>query len=339
MAGTDTTGTAIRSPARHAADRTPVSSPAADHASDPCPLGASLEPVLKTACHDRLSDVSWFRTDWQRGGALTGYANYCDEHGENHRVVVKLPVPPAERHWLVHLQPHDHLVPRLFHHGDTLGGYDFAWVVMEALPHGPLGAAWQGKEFDMLIDAAARFYAATSTLPPVGKPDMRDWPDLVDRARKRLQSANIPHVQRWRKAMKKNKAKLKQAHAVWNDRPLADCCHGDLHLANAMTRLPAPQGPAVLLDFARVRPGHWTEDAVYFEHLYWHAENHPGLHKLAKRLADQRKIRDLTVDAHWPRYAQAKRMLLAMTAPLRLHQTAHPKHLEMALAIIETTNL
>ena len=36
-------------------------------------FGAQLEPVLHQACGGRLSPVRWFRTDWQHGGALTGY--------------------------------------------------------------------------------------------------------------------------------------------------------------------------------------------------------------------------------------------------------------------------
>jgi hypothetical protein len=48
----------------------------------PEPLGANLEPVLRQACGDRLSSIRWFRADWQRGGALTGYSEYqTDEEG------------------------------------------------------------------------------------------------------------------------------------------------------------------------------------------------------------------------------------------------------------------
>lgn len=339
MATSDTTTPAIRALSLASWGPKPLSISTPGPSQGHQPLGAALEPVLKKTCDGRLSDLSWFRTDWQRGGALTGYATYRDEADQAHRVVVKLPVPPAERHWLVALQSHDHVVPQVHRHGDTLNGYDLAWVVMEALPHGPLGSAWQGREFDLLIEAAARFYAATATHPPLGQPDGRDWIDLVGRTRKQLQSASLPNVQRWRKALKKNKSKLKQAVALWQDRPLSDCCHGDLHLANAMTRVPAPDGPAVLLDFARVRPGHWTEDAIYLEHLYWHATDHPGTHKLAKRIADQRKQHHLPLDADWPRYAQAKRILLAMTAPLRIEHMPHVRQLEVALEIVESASV
>ncbi|MCX5659956.1 MAG: hypothetical protein NTW19_09575 [Planctomycetota bacterium] len=65
------------------------------HAADSRPLGALLEPALRQTCGGRLSEVNWFRTDWQRGGALTGYATYRDDDGQPQPVVVKLP-PAAE---------------------------------------------------------------------------------------------------------------------------------------------------------------------------------------------------------------------------------------------------
>ena len=94
------------------------------------PLGANLEPVLRENC-DRLSSISWFRADWQRGGALTGFATFQDENDGPRDVVVKLPVPPREKLWLNRLQSAGDVAPRLYASGDELGGYDMAWVVME----------------------------------------------------------------------------------------------------------------------------------------------------------------------------------------------------------------
>lgn len=105
------------------------------------PFGASLEPFLRDACENRLSTVNWFRTDWQRGGALTGYATYRDDAGKDQNVVVKLPVGPTERRWLARLgRTSNGVVPRVWATGQSLGEYDMAWVVMEQLPHGPLGS-------------------------------------------------------------------------------------------------------------------------------------------------------------------------------------------------------
>jgi len=101
-------------------------------------FGANLEPVLRQACQGLLSSVSWFRTDWQRGGAQTGYATYRDGDGVDHAVVVKLPIGPVEYRWLTRLGDYPDVSPRVWAHGQSLGGYDMAWVAMERLEHGPL---------------------------------------------------------------------------------------------------------------------------------------------------------------------------------------------------------
>ncbi|CAN0483213.1 unnamed protein product, partial [Laminaria digitata] len=157
------------------------------------PFGATLAPALQAVCGDKLSKITWFRTQWQRGGALTGYATWT-EAGVPTAVVVKLPVPPLERRWLVALQEMPTgvtpVVPRVFAEGRELAGYDFAWVVMERLAFGPLDHAWGGREFDLVADAAGRFYAATADVPidPAWKPRHRDWPGIIGRARQHVQA-------------------------------------------------------------------------------------------------------------------------------------------------------
>ena len=84
------------------------------------PFGRMLEPVLRGVCEDRLSEVSWFRTDWQRGGAATGYATYLDDDGTEQPVVVKLPVPPCELLWMRALLDAPDVVPKLYA-GDEKG--------------------------------------------------------------------------------------------------------------------------------------------------------------------------------------------------------------------------
>ena len=67
-------------------------------------LGQGLEPFLREACEDRLGPVTWFRTDWQHGGAATGRARLRLEDGSEAEVVVKLPVSLTELRWLDRLQ-------------------------------------------------------------------------------------------------------------------------------------------------------------------------------------------------------------------------------------------
>lgn len=298
-------------------------------------FASTIEPLLIAESQGRLDDLRWFRTDWQRGGALTGYARWKDEHGRTHDVVAKLPVPPRERSWLLRLQPFDNVVPRLFGHGDVLGGYDLVWVVMERLPHGPLGQHWNGHEFDLLIEAAGRFYQAAASVPVAQPPPEKDWNRVLDLARQNVRRHSLHHEQRWQQALKKCHKKLADWLKVWHDRPVDQWCHGDLHLANAMTRTPAPEGPAVLLDFALAHPGCWIEDAVYFEHLFWARPQRLGDRRLCRQLAHERRRLGLPVGDDWARLASVRRALLAMSTPAALDQDGDPHHVEAALKVLE----
>ncbi len=306
------------------------------------PFGAELEPVLRNACEGRLSAIRWFRTDWQRGGALTGYAEWEQEAGRR-PAVVKLPVPPVELNWLRQLQSDadaaPRLVPELFAQGMALQGYDMAWVVMERLPHGPIGSKWEGAAFDLLFDVAVRFYAASTRTAPTwdggaGTP----WRETLDHARKRLKRHQMPQSQRWQQALRHADRRLNDWLAVWDARPCDEWCHGDLHFANVMTRHPAPDGPGVLIDFARARPGHWVEDAVYFEHLFWSHREALGSRKPCSLVARRRKQAGLPVDENWPQLASIRRALLALTTPLTLSVHGQSGHVKAALEVLEAVS-
>ncbi len=298
-------------------------------------FGRSLEPALRRACQGRLSEVSWFRSDWQRGGALTGFAEWTDDDGRVLPAFVKMPVPPCERHWLAALQAHPDVAPRLFGHGEQVEGYDLAWIVMEKIEHGPLGSAWLGKEFDLLAEAAGRFYAAAAQHPLVGQPLQKDWQAIYELSRKHAHNGSLAESQRWNAVLKKAHRKLKDWIAQWEQRPCEDWCHGDLHLANALTRSEPPDGPALLVDFARTRVGHWVEDAIYFEHLFWARRQRLGDRRPASMIAHQRKHHGLKVSEDWPRYADLKRALLAMSTPAMLPHDGEPHHVHAALEVLE----
>jgi hypothetical protein len=297
-------------------------------------FGASLEPVLRQACDGHLSPVNWFRTPWQRGGALTGYATFADDAG-SHAVVAKLPVAPRERQWLMRLQDRADVAPRLYAHGESLGGYDIAWIVMERLPYGPLGPTWEGREFDLLVEAAGRFYEQTAGVPVDQPPPQRDWGQLFEQARDNLQTHDLADEQRWKNAFKQVHRRLKDWLEIWNARATNSWCHGDLHLANALSRIPSPGGPAVLIDFAEVHPGHWVEDATYFEHLFWARRQRLGGRKLCSQIARERKTRGLPVDPDWPRLASVRRVLLAMSTPALLRYDGDRQHVRAALEVLE----
>ncbi|MEM1109265.1 MAG: phosphotransferase [Planctomycetota bacterium] len=331
------------------------------------PFGAVLEGPLIENCGGRLSRINWFRTAWQRGGALTGYASFKDDAGVEHPVVVKLPVPPRERRWLVRLQPKPiggsfgrsdesfgfvrrangvgGVAPRLFAHGESLGGYDFAWVVMERLVYGPLDEKWEGREFDLMVNASGRFYAATAETPidPAWRPRKRDWSAMLAEGRKRVQARGCAEPQRWKAALKRAAKRLDGWVDTWGARGAADWCHGDFHLGNGLSRVAHDSDSseaaseieaAALIDFAEVRVGHWVEDAVYLEHLFWSNPHRLHGRKLVSMIARERKSRGLTAGDDWPELARVKRALLAMITATRFHEVSR-SHAAAALAVLE----
>ncbi len=298
------------------------------------PFGAALAPVLLEVCGDRLRNVRWFRTDWQRGGALTGYCDWIDDDGATREAVVKMPVPPAERRWLVRLSS-DEVTPRVYAHGTALGGYDLAWVIMEKLPYGPVGRKWGAHAVELLAEAAAHFYASARVVPPEGQPKRRDWPELLKRARDHATPRMVPHAQRWKQALKQAGRKLDGWLDTWRGRPHDTWCHGDLHLGNAMTRVAPPDGPAVLFDLANVHAGHWVEDAVYFEHLYWARPERLGGHKPVKLIAHYLKEYGISPGEDWPELANLKRAMLAMAAPGLMDTEGGRVQVEAALEVLE----
>ncbi|MEM9416615.1 MAG: aminoglycoside phosphotransferase family protein [Planctomycetota bacterium] len=298
------------------------------------PFGAALTPVLLDICEGKLAKVRWFRTDWQRGGALTGYSTWTDDTGAECDVVVKMPVPPAERRWLVRLSS-DEITPRIYAHGTALGGYDLAWVVMERLPHGPVGRKWGDNAIELICEAAAHFYASTRIVAPEGRRKPRDWAELLDRARKHATPRMLPDAQRWKKALKQASKKLPEWLSRWGDRPRDTWCHGDLHLGNAMTRVAPPDGPAVLFDLANIHVGHWVEDAVYFEHLYWARPKRLGSIKPVQRIAHYLKDYGIDPGSDWAELANLKRALLAMASPALMDVEGGAVQVAAAIEVLE----
>jgi hypothetical protein len=286
-----------------------------------------------------LADLHWFRADWQRGGAATGFAQF-EENGESAAAMAKLPIPPQELRWLERLQPQHHaagdVVPRLLASGWELGGYDLAWVVMERLPHGPLDASWQGQEWDHLIDALVRFQQAASAHPVDQPPRDEDWSKILRRSREHLRDSQIADVKQWNHAIKAVQKKLPEMMKVWNDRDVKQWCHGDVHLGNAMTRVAPPNGPALLFDLAAVHAGHWVEDAIYLEHLFWAHPQRVGDRKLTNQIARTRKKTGLRVEEDWPVLARIRRVLLAAAGPAYAMYRGDPSHLAACRQMIES---
>ena len=321
-------------------------------------FGAALEGALLRSCGGRLRDLRWFRTDWQRGGALTGNAIWRDGAGRDHACVVKLPIPPNELTWLERLQSgagdraeaggegegaggsveRRQVVPVLHTGGRELGQYDLAWAVMERLPHGPLDGKWGGAEWGLLADAAARFAAAAGAHEVDREPRREDWDATAGRAREAVKTNGLPEGQRWNVALKGFAKLWKKRRGEWEGRDWRQWCHGDLHLGNAMCRTAAPGGPAVLFDLALVHAGHWVEDAVYVEHVYWGAPGRMGGQDIVKMIARARRGLGLAEEGDWPRLAELRRGCLAAAAPARIATSHNLNYLHAALERLEGVN-
>ena len=301
-------------------------------------LAQGLADILTVACDGRLGQITWFKADWQRGGAATGTAKYKINGDTYEQVVVKLPVVQRELLWTRRLQDDNDenlVIPKLYASGETLGGYDMAWIVIERFQHGPLGLHWFDEHISHIAQAAARFHKATSAYPIIEAPNSEDWNQLVRDSQENLKINVIEHNDRWKAALKTLRGKLKDLVSEWNARPIDQWLHGDLHLANAMSRASIEQGPVSLIDLAEVRPGHWIEDAIYLERQLWANPARLKTTKPVKALAKSRKEVGLDNGENYQRLAIIRRALLAGTALRFLKNEGHPRYLEACLNWLE----
>jgi hypothetical protein len=306
-------------------------------------LAPVLAPALVEACEGRLAEIHWFKSDWQRGGAATGYARFevdTPSGRERRDVVVKLPVGPTELRFTVALSATPAPTPRVLAHGESVGGYDLGWMVIERLPGDPLAAEKHEDVFHELTTAAASFQKhAGEACPDRPQPrEVFDWAALTDRARQMIHDSDIHEKHRWKEAVKAVQKALPRLVGKWRARPITGWCHGDLHPGNAMRRgegTPWGAPGCVLLDLAEVHTGHWVEDAVYLERLYWAKPE--ALHGLkpVKMLAAARRAIGLDNGEHAGELANVRRVLMGSIAPAFIQIEGHPKYLHAALEIVE----
>ncbi len=303
-------------------------------------LAQMLEPALVEACSGRLNDIAWFRTDWQRGGAATGFAVYSDNQGRPRPAVIKLPVNARELRWTRRLQDQPcgdadgcgPIAPELFASEFDVGGYDFAWIVIERLSHGPLALHWTDDIIPRMARAAARFYRLGSEVAVDRPAKTEDWPSLLERSRENIRVNDLPDRKRWQELLRALEKKITTIAAEWDARAPLEWLHGDLHPANAMCRAEGDRADVVLIDFAEVHPGHWVEDAIYLERLLWSRPDRLKPAKPMKAITEARKAMGLPVDGEAPRLAAIRRTLLASTAPAFIKSEGNPHHLAACLA-------
>ena len=312
----------------------------ADAAETDAPsLAARLVPQINEACGGRLQNIVWFRTDWQRGGAATARAMLASDGRAPQPVVIKLPVVQREYVRTRRMQNSDDadpIVPRLLAGDETLGGYDLAWLVIECLPHGPLGMKWHDNHVGRIAEAAARFSQAAAAFPVDRDPRIEDWDSLVTQSIAALRENSVADISRWSRAIKLLRSRLSDLVAEWRARPVTEWLHGDLHIANAMSRHSMEHGPVTLIDLAEVRPGHWIEDAVYLERLLWASPQRMAGQKPVKAIAEARKRLGIPVESNYPRLAMIRRALLTATAGRFLKSEGSPPYLAACLDRLET---
>lgn len=343
-------GAADKNPASLASTPSVPQTPALQSTSSGDSLAAMLCPVLREVCGGRLSTVQWFRSAWQAGGAATGTATFqIDQPPQTVEVVVKLPVGPSEFRWTTSSSNHSSgglnpPTPRVLAAGTELAGYDLAWLVVERLSGDPLSAHPCQSGVESLLHAAAEWYQQAESVKPIAEADpprTEDWAALIAKGREAVRDNHLPDGQRWNDCLKHAQKALPRLVPAWNGREINTWCHGDLHPGNAMWRLPLPGGAegkrCVLIDLALVHPGHWIEDALYLERLYWAKPDLLFGVKPVTQLARYRKELGLPTGDDYQYLANLRRVLMAATVPAFLEHEGHPRYVHSALGVLERT--
>jgi hypothetical protein len=304
-------------------------------------LGPQLEPALLSATDGRLSDIRWFRTAWQRGGSATAFAKLAHDGSGARDVVVKLPVGPTEYRATVALGDGEGPGPKVPLHGTELGGWDLGWVVMERIEGEPESRDLCRESFENLFRCAARFaLRAERVMTSCPMRTEWDWVSLVERAREAVRDNHIAHEGDWIDRIKHLQRGLAKVVGVWTSRPMSGWCHGDLHPGNLMRRSKgSPWGSEcpLLLDYAESHVGHWVEDAVYVERLFWAKPELLFGVKPVSMLAKVRRECGLETDGDYAELAAIRRALMAGVAPAFMEREGHPAYLEAALGVLTKT--
>ncbi|MEO0512234.1 MAG: aminoglycoside phosphotransferase family protein [Planctomycetota bacterium] len=298
-------------------------------------LAHALEHDLVDACQGRLRDIHWFTSDWQRGGSATAHARWSDRGTPRH-AIVKLPVGPTELEWSRRLGGGDlpeRPVPRTFASGDTLQGYDLGWLVLERIDGVSVAADPAPKHVEALLAAVARFQArAGEQCPPAHPPKPPDWEAMIEDAREVAHGGRIPEPQRWNEALKAFQKLVPDLRRRWLVRPINAWCHGDVHPGNGLM---LDDGTCRLIDLGNVHAGHWTEDAVMLERLFWgHDDRLNGLEPVAC-LGEARRAHGLENGPRSNTIANIRRALTAACVPARISRDSGLQYVHYSLGILE----
>lgn len=319
-------------------------------------LASTLEPVLHHECQGHLGDISWFKADWQRGGASTGFSTWrlTTPTGKPRQIpcVVKFPVGYREYFWTKRLglvrqdewdEPSSLALPtpRVLAAGFELGGYDLAWIVMERFANPPIAMERSDTALWCMFESAAEFHAAAILERPIEPEHVQtppDWESLLEKGQQALRENEIEDTDAWIEALNQTERILGHLIHAWAQRSIDTWCHHDLHPHNAMRRQvedTSVPGHCTLIDLAMVNPGCWIEDALYMERLFWGREAQLCGIDPVTTLADTRSAIGLPSDNDDMALADVRRVLMAASTPAFLRTENDPVYLKAALNTLE----
>ncbi|MBK8797142.1 MAG: hypothetical protein IPM07_12705 [Anaerolineales bacterium] len=182
------------------------------------------------------------------GSTALHFAATAIETGES--LLVKVNVPQDQLWWTRELTKNcPELLPHVYATGTQLAGIPLGWTVWERVFSG-LNPGWQGREFEMLLEADVKFQQAAKCL------------EQSAREAGVLHELNIEEVSRDLERGMSRRPPGPAARVIerlgqdWHWVTTVcefEVCHGDLHMANALCRSIPPDGEALLIDYHPVR--------------------------------------------------------------------------------------
>lgn len=201
-------------------------------------------------------------------------------------VIVKVGTSARENFWcreLHRLAPD--LTPAVYAAGSRLGDIDVHWIALEAIPHGPLGNSWNGREFDLMLDAGIRFYQHAKLIedPALGITTGTEVSGWLEGAIRRQCPGPVDVL-------------LSSVEDHWDfvfEKCGSETCFDDFHMCNGLMREPPSGGDrAVLIDVHPIRRP-WILDPAYLQVLNSGDRNRPGHRDLVRRMAVKRQAAGL----------------------------------------------
>ena len=208
-------------------------------------------------------------------------------------IIVKVGISPDELFYAQQLDKKEpELVPTVYASG-RLAEMDICWAAFELIPYGPLGPLWEGNEYDLMIEAGVKFQRLAQKIAPseIARRNRNSFRQSLEQGAEKNAPGPVHKI-------------LRNFDQQW-DWLISVCsieiCHGDLHLGNGLSRHPAPNGPAVLIDFSPLYQP-WCFDAAYLQALSIGDRNRRNHSNLVKKMAHLRAdfglstVRDMDLD-------------------------------------------